>query len=128
MLILHRMATELGVTVVDGDPGRGRLGCYIDRLRLIVLRPGIRTRTARYVLAHELGHAVRRDQHTGDKRFDRIQEARADQFAARLLIDPTAVARAEELYGPCSVQIARDLDIPVRLLAVWRDQYQRTSA
>lgn len=125
---LYEHAIELGVAVRYGDPGRGRIACYIDRCRLIVLRPGMRRAQSRTALAHELGHAAHRDTATGHPAWDARQERRADHYAARLLICPSAVARAEQLHGPHLGMIARELDITPELLAVWRDHHQRASA
>lgn len=125
---LYENAIELGVTVRFGDPGRGRIACYIDRCRIIVIRPGMRRAQARSALAHELGHAAHRDTTTGHPLYDARQERRADLYAARLLICPSAVARAERLHGPHLGMIARELDVTPRLLAVWRDHHQRISA
>lgn len=127
MLPLYKMAAALGVIVIDGDPGRGRKGCYIDTRRTIVLRPGMGYARTRYVLGHELGHAVRRDVHTGNADYDERAERRADEFAARLLIHPDAVRSAESIYGTDLESIARDLDVPTELLAVWRGLHQRIS-
>lgn len=125
---LHQLADQLRVTVMHGDPGPGRLGAYWHQMRLIVLRPGMRHRQERVVLAHELGHAVAGDEPTGHPHFDVRQERAADMFAAALLIDPAEVERAEILHGPHPAAIATELDITPKLLAIWRDHYQRISA
>lgn len=125
---LHALADQLRVTVMHGDPGPGRLGAYWHQMRLIIIRPHLRHRQQRVILAHELGHAVAGDEPTGMPHFDIRQERAADLFAAAFLIDPDEVERAEILHGPHPAAIATELDITPRLLAVWRAQHLRASA
>ncbi|CAQ04527.1 ImmA/IrrE family metallo-endopeptidase [Corynebacterium urealyticum] len=48
----------------------------------------------RSTLAHELGHAYYGDEPTGNGHYDQGQEARTDEYAARLLIPRATFATA----------------------------------
>lgn len=124
---LSALAATLGVTIVEGRPVGGHKGEYIHARRLIVLRAGLSRIQGRSTLAHELGHATYGDTPTGDHRYDAMQEARADRYAATLLIREHAVRAAERLHGPSWGVIAREIGVTDHLLAVWRGLHQRAS-
>ncbi|MDN8624550.1 ImmA/IrrE family metallo-endopeptidase [Corynebacterium kroppenstedtii] len=72
------------------------------------------------ILAHELGHAIHGDLGHGTPR----QEARADRFAANLLITEDEYRQAEILYGPHPGAIAHELGVTNHLVAVWRNTHR----
>ena len=86
-------AHTLGVDIVWGTPGHGMLGRYDHASRTITLREGMRTRQERSVLAHELVHAVRGDEHDAwDASYSARRERSCDLLAAENLIDPGTCA------------------------------------
>lgn len=123
LIDLYALAAAYGVTVAEHDGGPK--GFYDHDRRLISLRTGLRDRARRATLAHEIGHAAAGDQLTGLEWIDRRAERRADEYAARLLIDPAAYRAAEAMHGPHPGAIARDLGVTVHLIYVWRDMHTR---
>lgn len=111
------MAYLLEVRLAHHDTGP--LGWYSPSLQTISTRRGLTIADYKSTLAHELGHAVYRDQHTGHGHFDRKQETRADRFAARLLIDPEQLATSAAFYRDNLPAIANDLDITPHLLRIY---------
>ena len=99
----------------------GPKGAWIPHLATISLRIGLDDTEGLCTLAHELGHAHYNDPpgHTG------WHEARADRFAAKLLISPVEYAAAEAVYGPHTGAIAHELGVTVHLIEVWRRMYER---
>lgn len=97
----------------------GPKAAWLPRQRAVSMRIGVDDVTALCALAHELGHA-----HYGDPPgHDQRLEARADRFAARLLISPDEYAMAERAYGPHPAHIAHELGVTVHLVNVWRTMH-----
>lgn len=69
-------------------------GWYYAELDTIVLDSRLTQVERRSVLCHELAHALRRDEPCGHPALDAVQELRADQWAARKLIDLHALGEA----------------------------------
>lgn len=87
----------------------------------ISLRHGMTDIQTLSALAHEFGHFVNGDPCGTDP----AAEARADRYAADILVDSAAYASAEHLYGPYPARIAAELGVTTHLLAVWRDTHER---
>jgi Zn-dependent peptidase ImmA (M78 family) len=79
----------------------------------------------RIILAHELGHAWHDHRPTRDLRLQARQEKEADEHAVRLLVDRFAYAEAERLYGPSVGAVARELELPSRMVETLRDITRR---
>lgn len=94
----------------------GNKGLWVPSRRTVSLRLGLSPIAEKCVLAHELGHARYGHPSGCDPRF----EAKADRFAAQLLISPAEYAAAEALYGSHPGSLARELGVTVHLIQVWR--------
>lgn len=116
---LLQLAADAGVHVIWRDLGRRR-GEYRHGPRLITLNPRMSTVLQRSTLAHELGHHHHADTWTDDPHVVAARERRANLYAARLLIDAAAYARAERLVGPHPGAIARELDVARYVVEAWR--------
>ncbi|QRP10293.1 ImmA/IrrE family metallo-endopeptidase [Corynebacterium kroppenstedtii] len=115
---LDKLAKTLGVTITYHQGGHP--GWYNHHRKQINLRHGMSTTQENSVLAHELGHAVHGDLGHGDTR----QEARADRFAARLLISEDEYRLAEILHGPHPGAIAHELGVTNHLVTVWQNTHR----
>ncbi|MBV7302914.1 ImmA/IrrE family metallo-endopeptidase [Corynebacterium sp. TAE3-ERU2] len=112
---LEDITAEKGIRLVRHIGGAK--GFWLPQYNAISLRRDLNELHARCTLAHELGHATRG--HTlcdGNTQ----QETQADRYAARLLISDSEYATAETLYGPHPGAIARELEVTVHLVDVWR--------
>lgn len=100
----------------------GPKAAWVPHKNTITLRVGMDDVTTLCSLAHELGHAHYNDPpgHTG------WHEARADRFAAKLLISPVEYAAAEAIYGPHPARLAAELGVTVKVLKTWTTLYERT--
>ncbi|MFC9765250.1 ImmA/IrrE family metallo-endopeptidase [Rhodococcus jostii] len=123
--MLNRLARQLGVRILEEAPPIGR-GFYVRDSGVILLSPDLSGRERDDTLSHELGHALYGDDPGCGEHFHARQERAADQFAARLLIDPCEVEALETAYGPNWPKIAYEMGVTDRLLAVWRDMHSRT--
>lgn len=111
---LLRHAADLGVTVHIAHLPDGYLGGWYPEEQRIYLGIGLTPCETRCVLAHELGHVYYG--HTCD---DDRAETQADVYAARLLIDPAAYARAERLTST-DVDLAEELGVTLDVLHTYR--------
>lgn len=113
---LETMATHLGITITTHNgPPKGRY-----QPGVISLSRNMGNLNLRCTLAHELGHAVHADDPHATGWLKARQECRADEYAARLLIDTTEYQLAEHLHGPHPGAIAAELGVTVHLVQVWR--------
>lgn len=102
------------------DEGRG-WWCPAERVILLDVR--LDRRTARCVLAHELGHALLG--HTGAPPFGDTgwlavrQEDQADRWAARRLVRAPDAARALAVHPDDPAAAAAELDVTGEVLATW---------
>lgn len=119
-----QLATELGLTVVERH-GVHQSG-YAPGSSHVVLRPGMRGRVLRSVLAHEIGHHVLGHRPTGFGPMRKRQEHQANEWAAHQLITPVAYAEAERLRGPHVSPIAFELNVSEELVAVYQQTLLRT--
>lgn len=123
---LHLLAESMGVQLkrhTGGCPG------WYDHLRRIIsTRRGQSISQYKSVLAHELGHAAHGDTPTGNGHFDQRQERRADEYAARLLINPTDFESAAIWHHGHLPAIADELEVTQHLLKTWQSLYERQAA
>lgn len=117
---LHLVARQLGVTLTRHNGGVK--GYYSHDTHTISTRRGMSITQYRSTLAHELGHAHYRDQPTGHGHYDQKQEARADRYAVRLLIDPQAFNTAYRWCQGDHRELADELEVTQHLLAVYMRQ------
>lgn len=122
---LHAYADKIGVRLVKHN--NGLKGFYDNSTRTISTRRGLSIRAYRSTLAHELAHATYRDEPTGNGHFDQRQEARADQWAANVLIDPDQFHDAYIWHGGHLPAVADDLEVTVHLLDVWLIHERKTA-
>lgn len=115
---LLTLADELGLTVIERR-GTHR-GGYHDGQRTIRLNPGMSRRAARSFLAHEIGHALFRDEPSPYGPVRLKQERRAWEWAANHLLTPTAYAEAEALRSGHAPAMAYDLDVTVDVIDAYR--------
>ena len=120
-LDLHRIADDFGVKLCKHTGGLK--GFYLHDLRLISTRRGLTIAEYRSTLAHELAHA-----HFGDTHSTPRNETRADQWAANLLLDETAVRDALIWHNHHRSPAAYDLEVTEHLLDVWLANIERKSA
>ncbi|ASE56571.1 ImmA/IrrE family metallo-endopeptidase [Corynebacterium jeikeium] len=122
---LHQLAEELGVTITTHD--RGPKGWYHHHTRTISLRSDLRAANYRCTLAHELAHALRGDEPTGNPHFDARSERAADYMAAEMLISRAEYELAERLHDGHEGAIARELGVTRHLLATWKKMHERVN-
>ena len=120
---LHRIAEAHGVRLVRHTGGPP--GWYDHARRTISTRRGQSIQQYRSVLAHELAHAVYGDVPVDNGFFNLRQEARADRWAAKLLISPVEFALAAQWHGDCLPAVADELEVTQHLLEVWVETRQR---
>lgn len=123
---LHLLAESMGVQLrrhTGGPPG-----WYDHHRRVISTRRGQSIGQYKSVLAHELGHAAHGDTPTGNGHYDQRQERRADEYAARLLINPHDFEAAATWHHGHLPAIADELEVTKHLLHVWKAHYQTKAA
>lgn len=126
MTDMWTLAAELGLDVVE------RHGPHTSGYRpddaIVHLTPGMRGRTARSVLAHEIGHHVLGHLPVPAGAARRRQEAAANLWAARQLISAPAYAAAEEAHGGHAPSMAFDLNVSTELVIVYQRQLLRVDS
>lgn len=114
---LARIAENLGVRLTRHNGGVK--GFYNHKARTISTRRGLSAAAYRCTLAHELAHAHYRDQPTGNGHFDQKQEARADRYAAHLLIDSHTFDTAYRWCQGNLQELADELEVTQHMLDVY---------
>ena len=122
---LHAYAEVIGVRLQRHD--NGPKGFYHHPTRTISTRRGLSIQAYKSTLAHELGHAIYRDEPTGLGHYDQRQEARADRWAANALIDPLAFADAYVWHHGHLPAIADELEVTHHILDVWVQLERKTA-
>lgn len=113
-------ARELGVDIVWGHPGVGILGRYDHDTRTIVLEPSMSSRQTRSVLAHELIHAEREDEHNAIDSFESTKrENYCDLKAAENLIDRADLLTIAAMYPSDLPKVAYELGVMPDLLTIY---------
>lgn len=115
---LHLLAESMGVQLQRHTGGRP--GWYDHHRRIISTRRGQSISQYKSVLAHELGHAAHRDTPTGNGHFDQRQERRADEYAARILINPHDFEAAAIWHHGHLPAIADELEVTQHILKTWQ--------
>lgn len=108
LLAAEAMADDLGVRILRVEPPYGLRGCYIHSQRLIKLHPGLGALQRDWALWHELGHAAHG--HTGDPARRDREEAQANAWAVRHMLDPHDV-KAALVPGMTVQEIAAELGV-----------------
>lgn len=129
MDLLHDLARSMGVTVVERYlPGHQR-GRYVHARRSIVLNARMNHRQKNATFSHELGHANYEHEH--DTAANAIiavrQERRADEFAAKLLINSYDYEVTERMYGPHVPTLAVQLGVTVPMIYAWQSMQRRNN-
>lgn len=120
---LLNVARALEVSVTTALLPDDLLGCYIHDARGIMLDARLTPNEMRVVLAHEVGHAhYGHSCLSGRDEVNPAHEARADRFAARLLIEGAELARLEQVVTSLD-QLADELGVTVEFLRWYRDHY-----
>lgn len=123
---LHLLAESMGVQLrrhTGGPPG-----WYDHNRHIISTRRGQSIGQYKSVLAHELGHAHYGDTPTGNGHFDQRQERRADEYAARLLINPIDFETAAIWHQGHLPAIADELEVTQHLLKTWQTLHANQAA
>lgn len=102
----------------------GPKAAWLPQQNAVTLRHGMSDAETLCSLAHELAHAHYGDPAGHDPRY----EARADRFAAKLLVSPVEYALAEQTYGPHPARIAHELGVTTHIVKVWRAMNERKIA
>lgn len=118
---LQDMAHLLGVTLTHHN--EGKKGWYSPSLRTISTRRGMAVWDYKSTLAHEIGHAMYRDERTSHGHFDQRQETRADRFAAKLLISEVDLLHLAPWHGNDLHSLALDLEVTPKLLRTYLQQH-----
>lgn len=120
---LYKLADELGLSIVEAR-GPHRSGYRADD-HTIRLTPGLPRRTARSVLAHEIGHHVLEHRPTDFGPVRKRQEREANEWAACHLISHHAYIESERIREGHLAAMAHDLDVAPELLTVYRSMLAR---
>lgn len=121
---MWRLADTLGLHVVEAA-GPDRSGYDPDDAS-IRLSPGMLGRSARSVLAHEIGHHVLGHLPTDDEVLRARQERAANEWAARRLISAEAYAETERLRNGAVSLMAYDLGVIDELVLVYQQLLDRS--
>lgn len=94
-------------------------GIWLPRRELILLRAGMGEIRERCVLAHELGHAVHGHVDGGPR-----NEAIADRYAARRLVDPQRLQDAAR-SSPDAGRWSLEIGVTMKILGVYLEMAPR---
>lgn len=110
-------ADQLGLRVIEGDPGTGNRGLWAGN-GLIILKPHQTQLKARCTLSHEIVHA-QYDPPLIPHHLSPKAEARADRIAAHRLITPDDYARLVKIYPDNPAQLAFELGVTPKILTAY---------
>jgi Zn-dependent peptidase ImmA (M78 family) len=108
---LYKMAEEMGARIIYRDFAEHD-GIWMPELSAIYLQRGLHPIHERCVLAHELGHIAFGHTHSDTAK----NENQADRFAAKLLINKTALERLTGISPDVAV-LAFELGVTAELLS-----------
>lgn len=120
---LHRLAEKMGLKLARHSGGPK--GFYHHPSRTITTRRGLSIAEYRSTLAHELGHAYYSDEPTPDPVRDARQEARANRWAANLLLAGQDVEKALICNGNHIKPAAYELEVTATILRVWLEMQKK---
>lgn len=123
MINLQKLADDLNLTIVERR-GAHRSG-YAPNDQTIVLKPGMRGRVLRSVLAHEIGHHVLGHRPTEFGLIRSRQERSANEWAARFLIDIHSYREVEHLRDGNVPTMAHDLNVTPELVIAYQGTLER---
>ncbi|MFL2002268.1 ImmA/IrrE family metallo-endopeptidase [Microbacterium sp. A1-JK] len=109
-----RFAASLNIAVHGAHLEPGVLGEWYEERREVYFDLRLTPDEQVFTVAHELGHA----HHGHQCRADQRAEDQADEYAARLLIDP-AIYAALERQGLHQYDIAEHFGVSVHVLNLW---------
>lgn len=123
---IYSYATALGAAITYTDLSHlGRDGdTDVDR-RHIRLQDGMTCRLEVCTLAHEVAHLLRGDRTTMFGYFDERDERRADEWAARYLVDIDEYRHAEAMCGTNTKALANELDVVLWVVEAFERQLCR---
>lgn len=127
-LKLDRIARHLGVRVLPdlrGELQAGDIAGWFPRSRRVLYKVDMPSPEILCSVAHELGHAYHGDECVDGHLRHARQEARADRWAVRALICPSAYEKAEALVGSHPGALAHELNVTVEFVHIWRDLHER---
>lgn len=107
-------AEQLGLHVIEGNPGKGNRGLWAGN-HTIILKPGLTALQARCTLAHEIVHAEY-DQPLIPHHLHRKSESRADKIASRRLIEHSQFLLLAGIYPDNRTQLAYELGVTPKIL------------
>lgn len=107
-------ADQLGLRVIEGDPGQGNRGLWAGN-GLIILQPHQTQLKARCTLSHEIVHA-QYDPPLIPHHLSPKAEARADRIAAQRLINADEYLRLARIYRDNPAQLAYELSVTPKIL------------
>lgn len=111
--------SDLGIHVDWADLGDHRRGEYRRHRNRITLNHRLTAAQAAATCGHELGH-----ERFGDTCTTAVNERRAWQYAAALLISPRAYRAAERLVGHHPAALALELGVTPKLIGAWREWWE----
>lgn len=124
---LYNAAASMGVTVVERFLPGHQWGRYVHSRRRIILNATLPERQKSVTFGHELGHAHYEHEHdeTPGSIISIRQERKANEFAARLLIDTYDYEVTERMYGPHVPILAVQLGVTAPIIYAWQSMQRR---
>lgn len=121
---LTQLAADMGIEIIETKLV-GKDGAYNHARGQIKLHRGMNERTARSVLAHEIGHAVYGHTATPFGPIHGRQERQANEWAANHLITLDAYREAESRREGHIASMAFDLCVTPELVEVYQTLIMR---
>lgn len=112
-----RHADQLGLRVIEGDPGQGNRGLWVGN-GAIIIKPSLTTLQARCTLSHEIVHA-QYDPPLIPHHLSPKAEVRADRIAAQRLILPREYNQLVRIYPDNPTQLAYELGVTLKILETY---------